>query len=263
MPGRHAPWPCLSGSRTWPSWRDLPDLEFLSVEGTVDVTPVHGLARLRSLNLAGFRSSLDLQAFPHLEWFGVEECPPDGLDSLRSGHGTLRSLGVGRYPFDDLVPLGPMPLSALTLGGADLKGLDGIGSFGRTLRRLVIDGCPNLDSMQGISDAPNLEHLVLSDVRRITTLEWVRDLPALQFLNILEVRNVETLAPLAGHPSLQFVNFGKIRDLDLEPIARIPNLKLFNTGFYRWNRDLRTLPSFQFEPAESPLKQEWFERSLG
>ena len=56
------------------------------------------------------------------------------------------------------------------------------------------------------------------------------------------LRNVETLRPLAHHPSLEFLYFGRVRDLDLDPLATIPNLRQILTGAYRWNRDVHSFP---------------------
>lgn len=35
------------------------------------------------------------------------------------------------------------------------------------------------------------------------------------------------------------------------------------TGFYRWNRDTKTLPYIHYEPAGSPRKLEWSALSIG
>jgi hypothetical protein len=171
---------------------------------------------------------------------------------------------MGGYPHPDLAPLTALHLERLTMGSSrKLVSLAGIEALGATLRRLELDRCPNVESLDGIEALDHLEYLELSNLPRITRLDWVRSLPKLRFLDVFDLKNVESLAPLAGHPTLEFVNFGRIKDLDLDPLTEIPNLKLFNTGFYRWNRDTKTLPYIDYEPAGSPRKREWTAMAIG
>jgi hypothetical protein len=242
---------------------ELPDLEFLGLGDARDVAPVHRLPRLRSLAIVSFRTRLDLAALPSLEWFGVDESPSHGIDSVRDGHPALAWLAVGRYPLPDLSALGPMRLRVLSLGGTGLERLAGIEAFAPTVRRLVLDRCPNLASLAGIETLSGLQYLELGNLPHVTTLDRVASLPELRFLNVFELNGVATLAPLAGHPTLEYLNVGRTRDLDLEPLERIPNLKLFNTGRYRWNRDLRQLPYFQLAPADGEARRQWTAWSLG
>lgn len=244
--------------------RQLADLEFLYLGDAGPVTALGSLRKLRSLSIVSWKGELDVGAFPELEWLGIGEAPPATLASLRGGHPNLRSLGVGGYPHPDLRPLGALHLERLTMGGSrKLVSLAGIEAHGASLRRLELDRCPNLESLGGIEALDHLEYLELSNLPRITRLDWVHSLPKLRFLNVFDLKNVESLAPLARHPTLEFVGFGRIKDLDLDPLTEIPNLKLFNTGFYRWNRDLKTLPYAHYEPAGSPREAEWTAMAIG
>lgn len=243
--------------------RELPELEFLWIDEIEDPAPLYALPALRFLSITCKRG-VDLAAFPRLEWLGLGG--PDGgtLESVRDGHPALFALGAGDYSHADLEPLGGLRLVNLKLGSTRrLTSLAGIEALGPTLCRLELDRCPNLVSLDGIEALANLEYLELSNLPRITTLDWVRSLPRLRFLNVFDLKGVESLAPLAGHPALEFVTFGRIKDLDLDPLTEIPNLKLFNTGLYRWNRDTKTLPYIHYEPAGSPRKLEWTALSIG
>lgn len=237
----------------------VPDLEFLSV-GRVDVDPrvVVRFGRLRSLGVAGIKGALDFRDLPDLEWLGINECEPGNLDGLIGGHPRLRSLGVGRYPFADLTPLGRLNLRRLSVGNSrHLTSLHGAASLAPTLEGLDLWMLPALGSLDGIEALTNLEVLELDGLRQITTLDWVQRLPRLRLLNVFDLKNVESLRPLAGHPSLEFVTFGRTKDLDLVPLESIPNLKLILTGSYRWNRDVHAFPYMHDFPSDHPVQQEY------
>jgi hypothetical protein len=243
--------------------RELPALEFLWIDEIDDPMPLYTLRGLRFLSVT-CKVALDLTAFQRLEWLGLGGPDYGTLESVRDGHPALFALGAGEYSYADLEQLGRLRLTYLKLGSTrKLVSLAGIEALGPSLARLELDRCPNLDSLDGIEALDHLEYLELSNLPRITTLDWVRSLSGLRFLNVFDLKGVESLGPLAGHPTLEFVNFGRIKDLDLDPLTQIPNLKLFNTGFYRWNRDTKTLPYFQYEPAGSPRKLEWTALSIG
>lgn len=237
----------------------VPDLEFLSV-GRVDVDPrvVVRFGRLRSLSVAALKGPLDFRELPELEWLGIDECEPGNLDGLLAGHRRLWSLRVGRYPFADLTPLGRLRLRRLSIGNSRrLTSLEGAAALAPTLEGLDLWMLPALASLDGIEGLTNLEVLELSNLRRITTLDWVQRLPRLRLLNVFDLKNVESLGPLAGHPSLEFVTFGRTKDLDLEPLASIPNLRLMHTGSYRWNRDVHDFPHMDDFPSDHPVRQEY------
>lgn len=237
---------------------ELPDLEFLAVRSDpVDVTAIGAMSRLRFLSFSGtWGGRLDFGAFPRLEWFNVVECPRDGggLETLLRGHDRLYELALGRYPWSDLVPLGNLDIRRLLIWDTrSLTSLRGGEALAATLRALDLAVCPRLASLDGIDALVDLEVLILDRVRSVTTLDWVARLPRLKYLDVQELKDVQSLGPLAGHPALEFVAFGRVRDLNLDPLAEIPNLKVFNTGTYRWNRDLHQFPYLHDVGPSSPL----------
>ncbi len=93
---------------------------------------------------------------------------------------------------------------------------------------------------------------------QITTLDFVPRLPRLRHLDVFDLKNVESLWPVAGHPSFEFLAFGRIHDLDLEPLARLPRLKMILTGSgYRWNRDVHSFPYMHDFSPDHPTIAEW------
>lgn len=235
----------------------VPDLEFLSA-GIPDGRLVAKFRRLRLLGLDSFEGSLDFRDLPRLEWLGIRECEPGNLDGLLAGHPKVHGLAVGRYPFADLTPLARLHLGRLSIGaGRRLSSLEGAASLAATLTSLDLYSLPSLASLDGIEALENLEVLELGGLRHITTLDWVRRLPRLRLLNVFDLKNVEGLGPLAGHPGLEFVIFGRTKDLDLEPLADIPNLRLMHTGSYRWNRDRHAFPYLSDLPPDHPVRQEY------
>ena len=61
----------------------------------------------------------------------------------------------------------------------------------------------------------------------------------------------------------RFLTFGRVKDLDLEPLPQIPNLRLFLTGHYRWNRDLSELPYMHHLAADHPVRRAYYSLKLG
>ena len=243
---------------------ELPQLEYLTVTDVHDPGPIHRLENLRGLHVSGtWHGRIDFQRLPRLEWFSVVECPPDegGLDSLYVGHASIRHLAVQRYRHADLTQLRDLKLETLYIGySRTLTSLDGVEAIGSTLWGLGLYGCSNLATLDGISALPGLVSLELGSLRRITELDFARELPRLRHLDAFDLANVESLGPLADHDALEFVSFGRVRDLDLEPLTRLPRLKLFLTGHYRWNRDIHSLPYAHDLPEDHPAVAEW--RSL-
>ena len=246
--------------------RLVPQLQFLVVSSDPgDVAPIHALADLRSLSFTGtWGGRLDFRAFPKLESFGVIECPRDegGLDTLFGGHPTLGSLAIGRYRHDDLTPLGGLRLRWLALNGR-LSSLAGARALAPTLERLSLDAAPNLASLEGIELLSRLEVVEIEGLRHITTIDWAAHLPRLRLLDLFDQAGIESLWPLADHPSIEFLTFGRVRDLDLDPLGRIPNLRLYLTGHYRWNRDLGDFPYMHHLPADHPARTAYYALKLG
>ncbi len=246
--------------------RAVPQLEFLVVSSDPrDVSPIQALTNLRNLSFsAGWHGRLDLAALPRLESFSANETPRDGggIDSLFAGHPVLDRLAVARSRFEDLRPFGRLRLRSLGLSGG-LTSLTGADALAPTLERLDLDGMPNLPSLDGIEQLARLEVVAINGLRHITTIDWAATLPRLRLLDVFEQKVVESLWPLADHPALEFVTFGRVNDLDLEPLARIPHLKLYLTGRYRWNRDLTEFPYMHGLPADDPARLEYTALKLG
>ena len=117
--------------------------------------------------------------------------------------------------------------------------------------------------MEGIELLSRLEIVEIEGLRHITTIDWAARLPRLRLLDVFDQLEIESLWPLADHPTLEFLTFGRVRDLDLEPLARIPNLKMYLTGHYRWNRDLRGFPYLHHLPANDPARTAYYSLKLG
>lgn len=244
---------------------EVPQLEYLVVSGNPrDVSPIHDLPNLRRLMFSGtYGGRIDFTKLTRLEWFAVNECPKDGgIDSLFDGHGTLRALSISRWRFADLRPLAALRLRSLGLSGG-LTTLAGIDAQAETLERLDLDGMPNLLSLAGIEVLKRLEVLALEGLRNITRVDWVQDLPSLRLLNIFDLKEVESLGPLGGHPSLEFVTFGRVKDLDLEPLSRLPKLRLMLTGQYRWNRPPTDFPMIGDVPRDHPDRLAYYALMIG
>lgn len=239
---------------------ELPTLEFLFVTGPhPEARWINMLGNLRLLYLeSACRGRLDLMALRRLEWLALRDCDQAGMEALAVHHRTVHDLEAVGCPTRDFAPFAALGLRRLAL--VDCRRLESLGgseALAPILTGLELSLCPSLRSLDGIEALTNLEVLELASLHQITTLEWVQRLPRLRLLNVFDLKNVETLGPLAGHPSLEFVTFGRTKDLDLEPLASIPNLRLIHTGSYRWNRDVHEFPYLHDFPWGHPLHQEY------
>jgi hypothetical protein len=240
--------------------RELPDLAYLHLGDVYDTRPLHDLERLVGLSVSSWEGTIDFRAFPELESFHVTECArkPEGLETLLAGHPKLRHLGIGRYRYPDLAPLANLRLERLYLGDSrHLRSLAGAERLAPTLEALDLFISPYLESLDGIEALDGLQALELASLRHVTTLEFASRLPRLRFLSVFDLKNVESLWPLADHPTLEFLAFGRVRDLDLDPLTRIPNLRLVLTGRYRWNRDVHSFPYLHDVPWDHPDRIAW------
>jgi hypothetical protein len=239
---------------------ELPDIEFLVARDPPDVAPIHALSKLRLLSFSGtWDGRLDGAAWPVLESFGAAEIPKGGggVETLYA-HASLRSLGLARPRLVDLSAIEPPRLESLSIGQTrTLVRLAGIEARASTLLNLSLDGLPALESLHGLEALVRLEVLHLDGLRLITSLEDVARLPSLRFLDVFDLEGVESLHPLARHPTLEYLGFGRTRDLDLDPLFTIPNLKLVNTGTYRWNRNIHDLPYLHDVPPADPRRLGW------
>lgn len=247
---------------------DLPDLEFLVFNTPEpDAAVVNGLHRLRRLAFSfGWKGRLDFANLPRLEWLYINEADPErGLETLLTGHATLRQLAIGRYPAVDLAPLGR--LTALerleVFNSRRLASLAGAEPLGRSVRQLSLAILPALTSLDGIQNLPGLEYVGIQSCNRITDLAPLRELPRMRFLNLMQPKGVESLRPLAGHPSLEYVSFGRVSDGDLTPLRELPKLQRINAGNYRFNLDPAEFPLLDDLPSEHPTRVEYRAMAVG
>jgi len=209
--------------------RELPELEFVSVDPSVDIEPVHALPHLRGLSFGGtWFGRLDFGRLPSLEWFFVAEAPANGgLETLYAGHSRIRSVRIGQSRVENLEPFGALPaLERLELFVTRaLRSLEGASALAPSLTGLELHTCPGLTSLDGIEALQDLQFLSLNSCKQITDLSPLAQLPQLRFLDALQLGRIESLAPLAGHPSLEAIRFPRPDDKDLSPLETMPNLK--------------------------------------
>jgi hypothetical protein len=216
--------PDLSFVGSWPIRRLL-----VLDRGLNDLSPLANLgATLEDLSLQSAPDAeLDLGWFPNLrslaaDWTQVRET------LYAPAH--LSRLVAFEYTGDDLEPLAVQPsLQAIDLkGAAGLQTLAGVDQL-PILTSLKIAAAPRLyDIDQIASTAATLRRLSLEACRRVESLEPVSSLAELPFLGIADCRSISSLQPLARLERLeQFYAWGstRIEDHDLSPPLQLPRLR--------------------------------------
>jgi hypothetical protein len=167
-------------------------------------TAVTELTDLSALSLETYvRDQIDFRVFKRLERLHLNWRP--GAETALENE-AIRNLSLSRYPHTDLRPL------------AKLVGLQG----------LRIANAPNLTSLAGITELPDLKRLWLIDDRELATVDdLAAGKPALVDLLIDACRNVRNVDGLAAQTSLQSVSLledGRIASL--RPLTSLRDLRL-------------------------------------
>jgi hypothetical protein len=215
---------------------DLPDLSIL--EGVVDelnvVTlnlrsdaAVVSLPGLKALSLQSYaRNPLDLRRFQHLERLSLIWRP--GAERLFQAT-ALGSLSITGYPFADLAPLHRLTgLQQLTIRNSrKLLTLAGVEALG-ALTELSLRDDRSLGTLDPLGTAPcRLRKLWVQSCRKLTSIEPVRGQSELEYFDLTEDGRIDSLAPLAGLQKLRrflFYESTVIADGDLSVLLQLPSL---------------------------------------
>jgi hypothetical protein len=194
-----------------------------------DLAPIQRLAEsLEDLSIqAAPDAELDLGELPHLRSVAGEWALIGGtlsaVDELQSVI-TWQFDEVDLHSFRDHVGL-----QRLTIKEAPyLESLSGVAEMGElaALSILLARRLVDIGDLAGL--APSLRRLELQDCPAISTLDDVGSLVNLRFLGISECGDIDSLAPVTSLEHLEtFYAWGSTRviDGDLSPLAQLPRLK--------------------------------------
>jgi internalin A len=210
-----------------------------------DLAPIERLAAtLEHLSVQATPGAvLNLAAFPGLrslaaEWRAVRETVAD-TDGLRE-------LIALNYDERDLWPLAENEeLTKVVLKPADhLESLAGVEALSN-LRDLEILAAPILDDLADLGGQP-LRKLKLQDCRSVHSLDAIGTVTSLRFLGISDCGPIDSLRPLSLLDSLEtFHAWGSTRivDADLTPLTKLPRLS-----------EIRMRARPEYEPQLSTIK---------
>lgn len=206
-----------------------------------------------------------LSRFSSLRSLSLFQC--DGIDDLSivselSGLTSLSLLGLDKnHPIPALENLA-------NLEELDLGYVDTVPRMPSALRRLSLSA-RDLNTIEGLDNVRNLEHLSLSGIGAVTDLGPVAGLQGLRSLMIDDGKSLESLSPLAQLPHLEHVQFGlrtPVRRLDwltgagalrtlafyranalesLAPLASVPELQELHLGGISRVRSFEGLSSLE------------------
>jgi hypothetical protein len=232
--------PDLSFVGAWPIRR----LHVLDRKLT-DLAPIERLAAtLEVLSVqAAPGAVVNVGAFPGLrslsaEWRAVRE-------TVAAAH-SLRELIALNYDERDLWPLAENEaVTKLVLKPADhLESLAGVEAL-NDLRELAIVAAPILDDLADLGAQP-LRKLKLQDCRSVHSLDAIATVTSLRFLGISDCGPIDSLRSLSALDSLEsFYAWGSTRivDADLTPLTKLPRLS-----------EIRMRDRPEYEPQLSTIK---------
>jgi Leucine-rich repeat (LRR) protein len=166
---------------------------------------------------------LDLSDQTDLEMLYLMRCPQqvNGFGACLK----LKHLTLGSYKptGQDLADLPVLPqLQKLELhksGITDLKGLDKLPQ----LMQLLGEGLPQLQTLDGIGEAVNLQTLELRNCKRVTSLDALQQVPLLARVKLPNCGQTPNLRFIKNIPHLRFFTFvdTNVLDGDMAPLVGV------------------------------------------
>jgi hypothetical protein len=115
-------------------------------------------------------------------------------------------------------------LEVLHLSRRGVKNLNGLSEF-KTLKRITVTNCPDLQNLQGLSDLPALEFFEVNGCA-IADLTGLKQLPKLTAVGVQGCPNLQTLKDLAAAEALQMLLISECPQLQgVDVIAGLANLE--------------------------------------
>lgn len=206
----------------------VPDLIAFSIlDFTIkDVTPIHRLAALRSLEVSTYCSTgIDFRRFPELEscvfyWRG-------GSESLFE-RATLQHLFLHRYDASSSEPFARLTaLQDLSVANSDLREVEHFAVL-KNLKFLGLYNLKKLTSLRGLGELGQLEALEVNGCKAIERIDELASLVHLRRLQLNDDGAIASLNPLRSAVDLEEVLFYESTDIadgDLAPLVALPRLR--------------------------------------
>lgn len=206
----------------------MPELVALSIlDFTIkDVTPIHGLTALRSLEVSTYcNTNMDFHRFP-----GLERCVfywRSGSESLFEC-AALRWLFLHRYDGSASEPFARLAtLQELSIANSELREVESLAAL-KNLRFLGLYNLKKLTSLRGLEELAQLEALEVNGCRGIGRIDELAALVHLRRLQLNDAGRIASLSPLREAADLEEVLFYEstnVVDGDLTPLATLPRLR--------------------------------------
>jgi hypothetical protein len=206
----------------------IPELVAFSIlDFTIkDVTPIHRLSALRSLEVSTYcKTLIDFHRFPELErcvfyW-------RSGSESLFERE-ALRWLFLHRYSGSTSDPFaGLIGLQELSIANSELREIESLAAL-KSLRCLGLYNLKKLVSLRGLEELAQLDALEVNGCKGIRQIDELAALVHLRRLQLNDDGPIASLSPLRGASGLEEVLFYEstnVLDGDLSPLAELPRLQ--------------------------------------
>jgi hypothetical protein len=123
-------------------------------------------------------------------------------------------------------------LSSIEISSLPINNLNPLRA-NRSLARIVLADCPNLEELNALSELANVQAIQLFSCPKISDLTPLAGITGLKELTIVDCNSITTLAPLAGNTSLKKLSLTELDSKRLQiPESLLPIID-HDRGLYR------------------------------
>ena len=214
----------------------------LEVTGSFrDDTDVHWCSNLQELNLnSDCRGGVDWTGLGSLSHLFVYA---DRLSETFPSLGKLQFLQVYGASDEQAGFASSLPgLEDLTLISSRIRTIESITGLRESLTSLSIRQASALQDFSGLSRFRLLRRLLLESCRHLSSLEFVSNMPDLEVLSVSDCGSIQSLRPLEGCLRLERLHFygsTNVQDGDLSVLGLLPDLR---GAYFQRRRHYRAVP---------------------
>lgn len=193
----------------------------------VSLNKIEKLSKLESLSLScHWERPVDLSALHCLKHCFISW--GKGAESVLQCD-ALQYLHIDEFKIKDYSDLGCLEdIHVLTISNSDFSDIGALSNM-QKIKKLSLENCKKLESLQGVEKLKSLEWLNIDGCRKISKIDEVSSLPNLKFLQFRDTGEMESINPVNTLRNLEVLSFygtTNFVDGDLEVIETLDRLSL-------------------------------------